>query len=103
MFDVESLVKCQPLLEARDQICATKAPWAVDGCNWVFAGDDSNYYCTGLVAGCQRQYEELVPTAGPGFDRRGHAVQQPGWLGAVSDGRCGPGQGPAVRSRRLYR
>jgi hypothetical protein len=61
LFDVESLVKCQPLLEARDQICATKAPWAVDGCNWVFAGDDSNYYCTGLVAGCQRQYEELVP------------------------------------------
>ncbi len=31
--------------------CLESAPYAVDGCNWVLAGEKSGYYCTG-IKGC---------------------------------------------------
>jgi hypothetical protein len=42
-FAVDQLTAC-----AVNSDCRTKAPWALDGCNWVLAGTKSGYYCTGL-------------------------------------------------------
>jgi hypothetical protein len=61
-FGVSDLVKCDPFLEGSAQTCATQAPWALDGCNWIVAGDQSGYYCTGLAGDCLASLQTIMPS-----------------------------------------